>query len=58
MRAFFDPDLFRGRRAVGQFLADIEAIAQNPRRLRIVLLPDRLKQFVAARCAPIITRGR
>ena len=26
-RAFFDPDVFRGRRAVGQFLADIEAIA-------------------------------
>jgi hypothetical protein len=56
-RAFFYPDLFRGRRAVGQFLADIEAIAQNPRRLRIILLPNRIKQFVARRVA-VLTRRR
>jgi hypothetical protein len=55
-RAFFDPDVVGGRRAIGQFLADIEAIAQNPRRLRIILLPKRLKQVVAARFLPIITR--
>ncbi len=55
-RAFFDPEVVRGRRAVGQFLADIEAIAQNPRRLRIILLPERLKRFVAARCLPITNR--
>jgi len=58
VQAFFDPHLFRGRRAVGQFFADIEAIVQNPRRLRIVLLPDRFKQFVAARCLPLVNRKR
>jgi hypothetical protein len=57
VRAFFEPDLFRTRRAVGQLLADIEVIAQNPKRLRIVLSPKRLKQFVAARCLPFGGRG-
>ena len=58
MRVFFDPDAPRGTRAVAQFLADIEAILQNPRRLRIVLLPHRLKQFLAARYLPIMARKK
>ena len=56
VRGFFEPNVSRGRRAVGQFLADIEAILQNPRRLRVILLPDRLKNFVTSRCLPIIER--
>jgi hypothetical protein len=58
VRSFFDPDVFRGRRAVGQVLADLEAILQNPRRLRIILLPDRLKKFVASRTLLIIKREK
>jgi hypothetical protein len=58
VRSFFEADLFRGRRAVGQFLADMEAIIQNPRRLKIVFLPNRLKQFMAARFAQVILRKR
>jgi hypothetical protein len=57
VQAFFNPDMFRGRRAVGQFLADIEGILQNPQRLKIILLPHRLKKLVASRCLPIIKRN-
>jgi len=58
VRAFFDPDLYRGRRTVGQFLADIESIAQNPQRLRIVLMRDRLQRYVTTRCRGIFNRQR
>ncbi len=35
VQVFFDPDVAWSQRAVGQFLADMEAVLQNPRRLRI-----------------------
>ena len=41
VRGFFDP-YSRGRRSAAQLLADIEVIVQNPRRLRIILLPERV----------------